>query len=177
MMKHAIGYLLAMLVIAACGTGVDSDPRSTVGTVGSDGGDAASEGTSNPCAGADGPRHDYTTAYELTQLMTGTWVQCTPVSPTLLNGKGLEFLADGTYYLLVSDGHGGLARGTGFASQGAWEVKDIPETGRRDLIILSLEPVPGSYMGDTPLFEDHPRRFAFDPNATGTLVVYQAIGR
>src|ERR1043166_1977715 len=127
MMKHAIGYLLAMLVIAACGTGVDSDPRSTVGTVGSDGGDAASEGTSNPCAGADGPRHDYTTAYELTQLMTGTWVQCTPVSPTLLNGKGLEFLADGTYYLLVSDGHGGLARGTGFASQGAWEVKDIPE--------------------------------------------------
>jgi hypothetical protein len=169
MRKHSIGYLFAMLAVAACGTDVEIDSTSAVG----------SGNGSNPdldpdplkvCPEPEGPRHDFTTLDEATQLIIGTWIHCTGPTPTPLQGSsGVEIAADGKYYALVSDGHGGLVRGTGFSSQGTWDMKG------EGSVFLELWPTPSSEVLDTPLFEDNPRRFAFDQTHAGNFAIYQAI--
>jgi hypothetical protein len=166
-------YLFVILV-AACGTGVDTDPE-TSGNRGSGSGSGdGSASTSGPCAAPDGPRHDYTTASELDVLILGKWRQCSgPTPPTLENSRGIEFDADGRYFVLVEDGKGGLARGTGFSSEGKWDTTQATETE----VLFSLRPTPSTSFGDPPLFEDDPRRFAFDPSHAGASSVYVWIGQ
>jgi len=62
-MRLSTMYLFVILV-AACGTGVDTDPE-TFGNRGSGSGSGdGSASTSGPCAAPEGPRHDYITAAE-----------------------------------------------------------------------------------------------------------------
>jgi hypothetical protein len=171
-MKHAISCLLTMLTMTACGTGVQSDPRAGSGSSSdSDNGESGPfQGTSNACPEIDGPRHPYATLDEARPLIIGRWIHCVGPTPTPLNdGIGIEIAADGKYYMLVSDGHGGLMRGTGFTAQGTW---DLNESGD---VFLELWPRQSTEILGSPVFEDHPRRFAFDPLAGGTLTIFQAI--
>src|SRR5579859_7750746 len=134
MRKHSIGFAFAMIAMAACGTGVESDPGSTAGsTGGSDPGshpgsgsdpggsgsgssDGTFHGSSGICPQPDGPRHEYSTQAEATALITGIWIHCAGPTPTPFEGSiGVDINADGNYYKLVSDGHGGMVRGTGFS--------------------------------------------------------------
>jgi hypothetical protein len=95
---------ILFLVATGCGAGVQSEPALGM----------------HQCNAPDGPMHDYSTTSELSQLIAGTWVHCS--GPTLMGAEeqGIEFLAGGTYYVLISDGEGGLVRETGFDGQGTW---------------------------------------------------------
>lgn len=164
----SIGALMIMLA-AACGTGVDSDP----GSSGDSGSDASvtPHGSSNACPEVDGPRHDYATPDELTQLMIGRWVHCAGPPPFVLDGSaGVEFTADGRYYQLVEDGGDKLVRGTGFSAEGKWDVSGTPDGN-----FVRLWFIPNAYFSDTPQFEDGPRRLAFLVPSDPEFAVYQLI--
>jgi len=174
-MKHATNYVFVLFAASACGTGVDREPQ-TIGGLGDDAGSSPGDGgtsPSDPCAAPDGPRHDYATAAEVDVLVLGKWQQCSgPTPPTLENSRGIEFVADRRYFVLVDDGNGGLARGTGFSSQGEWGTDQVSEGD----VFLDLFPTPSSAFGDTPLFEDSPRRFALNPSHAGAPSIYVWIG-
>jgi hypothetical protein len=170
-MKRSISLLVVLT--AACGTGMDGEPT-PVGSVGGgpSPGDAGAPSAS-PCAAPEGPLHDYTTAAELEALVLGKWLQCSgPRPPTLDGSRGVEFAADGRYFVLVDDGRGGLARGGGFTSEGRWDTSQATGT----VVFLWFHPTPSSQFGDTPLFEDGPRRFAINPSHAGDLSIYVWIG-
>ena len=172
-MKYSIGALFTMLAMAACGTGVESDPILSGQTdAGSGGNPDEFHGSSSTCPEIDGPRHDYATLTEANQLITGSWIHCKGFTPIpFADGVGAEFAPDGKYYVLVSDGHGQLVRGTGFPSQGTWDMKQDPG----EPIFLEIWMTPSSLILNTPLFEDGPRRFAL-PGAFGSdLAIYQVV--
>jgi hypothetical protein len=187
MRKHSIGFVFSMITMAACGTGVETDPSSTGGTGGSDPGNSDPGGSdsdggvlhggSGACPQPDGPRHDYSTVAEATALIMGIWIQCSGPTPTPFQGSiGLDINADGNYYQLVSDGRGGMIRRTGLSSQGTWDLKTI--VGEPvPTVMLSFWMTPSDVMGDTPLFEDNPRRFAFDQTHSSNWAIYQLVGQ
>lgn len=159
-MKHSIGALMVMLGAAACGTGMNGDPISDPGD-----GTGVFHGTSDVCPEADGPHRDVAPE-ELAGLLTGRWIHCTGPTPFPLRGSaGVEFAADGKYHQLVKDSSGAIVRGTGFVSQGTWEV---------DEEFVLLWSTPSSRWGSTPVFEEGPRRLGFYEGAEG-FAVYQAI--
>jgi hypothetical protein len=176
MRTHSIGFVFAVFAIAACGTGVESDPGSTGGGSdpgsGSDPDSGTFHGSSGICPQPDGPRHDFTTQAEATALITGIWVHCAGPTPTPFQGSiGVDINADGKYYKLVSDGHGGMVRATGFSSQGTWDLKDEPP------VFVEFWMTPSSLVLNTPLFEDNPRRFAFDQAHTFDFAIYQLVNQ
>ena len=131
---------ILFLVAAGCGAGVQSEPALGM----------------RECNAADGPLHDYSSTAELNQLIVGTWVHCS--GPTLMGPEeqGVEFLGGGTYYVLVSDGQGGLARETGFDGQGTWIGLQLTPTS----VEFTWDNT--SHTGDegTVAFEDNPQKLS-----------------
>jgi hypothetical protein len=132
---------ILILFASACGTGVHSDPQQI--------------GTPPECDVADGPLHQYTTQAELNELIVGRWVHCS--GPNLMGSleQGIEFALDGTYYVLVDDGEGGLTRESGFDGQGTWIGLQLTETS------VEFTWDNASHTGDEGYitFEDQPRKF------------------
>jgi hypothetical protein len=133
---------IVFLLAAACGAGVQSEPKQI-------GGPGQAE-----CSAADGPLHDYSTPAELNQLIVGTWVHCS--GPAVMGGgDGIELVADGTYHVLLDDGQGGLVRETGFDGQGTWVGITITPTS------VEFAWDNAAHTGDEGYvtFEDQPRKF------------------
>jgi hypothetical protein len=70
--------------------------------------------------------------------MSGQWLYCS--GPTLYNvpHDGIEFTADGRWYLLQLDDVGGLARGRGFDGEGTWSFNDGPTLRDGGVLQISL---------------------------------------
>lgn len=176
MTNHLI--LIGLLIGAgACTTeGVQSDPLGHAGSngsgsdgSGSNGGNGSGGGalTAN-CDAAQGPEHPYTQASELDHLVLGQWIHCS--GPSIFSNEqlGLEFDADGTYHLLASDGHGGIAVLSGFGNQGTW---DASQEGASS-VQWNIHPDPNSGTGGFPTFEDSPRKFAMLVNYSTDYSIY-----
>jgi hypothetical protein len=132
---------ILVLFASACGAGVHSDPQEV--------------GTPAECAIPDGPLHDYSTQAELNALIVGKWAHCS--GPNLMGSieRGIEFVAGGTYYVLVDDGEGGLTREPGFDGQGTWVGLQLTPTS------VEFAWDNASHTGDEGYitFEDQPRKF------------------
>lgn len=170
-MRLSISF--AFLLATACGDGVHSDPQEVVtnpdsgGSGGSDSGSdmSADEPDANHadasvsplCAEPEGPLHPYTQDVEVRELIVGKWLHCS--GRTILQNEqaGVEFVSDGTYFMLAYDG-GNLVRLTGFGKQGTWDATQETPTA----VQFDWHPAPNSGNGGFPVFEDNPRRFAID---------------
>jgi hypothetical protein len=160
-MQRWTSYLVVAAAAAGCGTGVDRDPQigSPAEPQSPTGGPDPGKGSGDTrCAAPDGPRHWYRLAAELDALMIGKWRLCDGTLAVLdTDSRGLEFAADGKYYLLI-DGEGGLVRDHGFTGEGEWYTVQPTES---ETAFLWMWPTPSTALVDAPVFEDDPRRLAF----------------
>jgi hypothetical protein len=159
--------VLALLpILGACGAGVHGDPRIHTGDP-----DAAVDGAAamtGACNDPEGPRHPYTQAAEVEQLVLGRWLHCS--GATLLGQAGevgIELTADHIYYVLQQDGDQ-LVREGGFAGSGTWDTYQETPTS----VQFDYHPTPNSGNGGYFLFEDSPRRFAINIGYNDTPSIY-----
>jgi hypothetical protein len=128
--------------------------------------DAALPGIAANCNAADGPIHPYTQASEVQTLVVGRWIRCSGTGIFGSMALGIEFDADGTYFMLGDDGHGGAVKLMGFDAQGTWDVtQETPTTAQ-----LNIHSAPNAGNGGAAQFEDAPRKFALDLDPTGECI-------
>jgi hypothetical protein len=178
---------LSLLLLAACTTnGVATEPLGNAGSDGSGGTtDQSNANTGSDidvgsdtdpvhdymmnCLAGQGPEVAYTTVAEMLPLATGAWIHCS--GPAILNEQvGIEFRADGTYYL-IGVGTESLYELVGFGNEGTW---DASQEGS-DTVQWNIHPAPNSGTGGYPVFESSPRRFALQLEGSSELSIYAIV--
>ncbi|MFT3693767.1 MAG: hypothetical protein QM831_11540 [Kofleriaceae bacterium] len=160
---------VSLLFASACtGQGVFTSPSLGSGT-GSDSGSDVGNGYEQ-CSLPEGPLHDYTQVSEFNTLVVGTWWHCS--GPKILSNEqaGIEFDADGKYYLIADDGSGNPVKLTGFGNQGTWDGSQEGET-----VQFNIHPTSNSGLGGYPMFEDGPRRFAMEVEYNDDMSIYTVV--
>jgi hypothetical protein len=104
------------------------------------------------CDEPPGPRRYVADPGELHGLLVGRWASCQGAYldlgvPAM---AGIEFGAEGTYWVLVSDAGGGLTRATGADASGTWDTLMSYET--------SFNLPSGAWAGYFTFIEEEPRR-------------------
>lgn len=120
------------------------------------------------CTAAHGPVNPYTSSLALGEKLVGAWLHCSP-DPTLApDWPGIEFTADGTVWVLIDDGSGGLVRGEGIDNQGTWDIRAY---GTQENQVADGTPGATYYLdiygaqaagSPVPAFETSPRRLDYE---------------
>lgn len=160
-MKHI--PLLILLVTGCTSEGVLTQPGET----------SNPETVTTPpvpasCSQPEGPLHAYSTVSEFNALAIGRWVRCS--GPKIIQSEqaGIEFDADGSYFVLADDGHGGVTKLTGFGNQGMWDGSQETAT----TVQWNIHPMPNAGTGGAALFEDNPRRFSMETVTNHDVSIY-----
>jgi hypothetical protein len=124
------------------------------------------------CNSPDGPLHPYTLKSEADTLIVGRWVHCSgpPIEITSSPAVGIEFLADGTFYLLGNSPNASYVRLLGFDNQGTWATEQTTAT----TVQLGLHTANGGN-GGIPAFEDNPRKLSIPINPAYGNSIYALV--
>lgn len=143
-----IALTIPLGVVACGGRDLDALPRG---------------GGTCTAAGVDDP---YATSQEAQSMIVGRWGYCSgaklAVGDAVDTVKGIEILADGRYFMLVTS-TGGLVRGQGFDYEGTWGP---PHGGPYYQIDFTFPA--GNQLITSVAFRKQPRRVRFEHTA-GTV--------
>jgi hypothetical protein len=107
---------------------------------------------------------------DLSRQLVGRWLWCgeTSLDP---NAVGIEFAADGRFYLLRDQGDGTCVRSIGFERAGSWSTDDISEQNTPGTYQVVMRWDGGGSGGIIPAFSGQPRKLRDrGPGSLGTLV-------
>ncbi len=184
-----------MLTVAACGGQLgDSEPDATAGTGGGGGllQDAPSSGgfagdepwdamvdgapaTREQLCGMDGaPVSSPCSQDEMSSRLSRRWWQCSGefvfATP---DAVGLEFTANGQWFLLTMDASGAVVRGSGASYQGTWDTYDMSRVNGPCSIQLNIKQT-GTVFA-FPTFAKHPTRVNLNTGGDGGKPIYVGI--
>lgn len=106
----------------AGGLGTGDVADTGAGEVASDATDAPSASDRNAACGVPGTVVKPANLAGFLSYLLGSWVYCTGYHMFGRPYDGIEFVADGTWYFLDSDGKDGFVRRAGFDAGGTWSV-------------------------------------------------------